>query len=103
MECFVGRDLNGGRNFHLEVGGGETLFGGSLLHLRTHTNFYNADYQSLLLFFLQSSLETSLVRSGQSGQRGHPFFATPHKPFNEEIEHVIIRYINDYTYYYLYI
>ncbi len=45
LEGFVGRALDGGRNFHFEVGGGETLFDRSILHLGLHFEFYNADNQ----------------------------------------------------------
>ena len=45
LEGFVGRALNGGRIFHFEVGGGETLFDRSILHLGLHFKFYNADNQ----------------------------------------------------------
>ena len=45
LEGFVGRALNGGRIFHFEVGGGDTLFDRSILHLGLYLEFYNADNQ----------------------------------------------------------
>ena len=90
LEGFAGGALNGGRIFHSEAGGGETLFGRSILHLETYRELYNVDYQPSAAA-LRSTHPRNLSGQGWSERSARsPFFAALQKPKNEEIENVII-------------
>ena len=90
LEGFAGGALNGGQNFHSEAGGGETLFGRSILHLETYCELYNADYQPAAAA-LRSTHPRNLSGRGRSERSARsPFSRTLQKPKNEEEKNIII-------------
>ena len=90
LEGFVGRALNGGRIFHFEVGGGETLFDRSILHLGLYLEFYNADNQLSMVGYSPAIHQNRLWSERSARSARSPFSATLQKPSNEEMEHVMI-------------
>ena len=90
LEGFAGGALNGGRNFHSEAGGGEPLFGRSILHLETYRELYNADYQPAAAAS-RSTYPRNLSGQGWSERSARsPFSRTLQKPKNEEEKDIII-------------
>ena len=90
LEGFAGGALNGGRNFHSEAGGGETLFGKSILHLETYRELYNVDYQPAAAA-LRSTHPRNLSGQGRSERSARsPFSRTLQKPKNEAERNIII-------------